>query len=91
MVENRGSTPDYAGKFDTSQPIPSSTESAVNSSNHMLMAQVLAASDGKRTIKQIGRMVARQYGLGMPETIHAVKRILVDAWEDSEMVRSAWS
>ncbi len=77
--------------LDTSQPIPSSTESAVNSSNHMLMAQVLAAIDGKRTINQIGRMVARQYGLGIPETIHAVKHILVDAWEDSNMARSSWS
>ncbi len=77
--------------LDTSQPIPWSTESAVKSSNHMLMAQVLAAIDGKRTINQIGRIVARQYGLGIPETIHAVKRILVDAWENSDMARSAWS
>ena len=57
----------------------------------MLMAQVLAAIDGKHTINQIGRMVARQYGLGIPESIHAVKRILVDAWEDSDIARSAWS
>ncbi len=77
--------------LDSSQPIPSSAESAVSSSNHMLIAQVLAAIDGKRTIDQIGRMVAKQYGLGIPETIHAVRRILVDAWEDSAMARSAWS
>ena len=77
--------------LDPSKPIPSSTESAVSSSNHMLMAQVLTAIDGKRTINQIGRMVARQYGLGTRESIHAVRRILVDAWEDSDIVRSAWS
>ena len=77
--------------LDSSQPIPASAESAVNSSNHMLIAQVLSAIDGKRTIDQIGRMVAKQYGLGIPETIHAVRRILIDAWEDSAMARSAWS
>jgi uncharacterized protein YbaR (Trm112 family) len=77
--------------LDSSQPIPSSTESSVNSSNHLLIAQVLGAIDGKRTIDQIGGLVAKQYGLGIPETTHAVKRIFVDAWEDSAATRSTWS
>jgi len=77
--------------LDASRPIPSSTECAISSSNHMLKAQVLAAIDGKRTINQIGRMLARQYGLGSAETIHAVERILVAAWEDSNIARSDWS
>ena len=67
--------------LDTSQAVPSTTEMAVGSSNHLLKAHVLSSIDGKRTIKQIGRIVARQYGLGKQETIHAVKRILIDAWE----------
>lgn len=74
--------------LDTSRPVPSSTESSVSSSHHLLMAQVLASIDGKRTIRQIGRMVARQYGLGVRETIHAVTRILVDAWEEGNTARS---
>lgn len=69
--------------LNTSMPVPPSTESAIGSSNHLLTAQVLAAIDGKRTINQIGRHLARQYGLGKAETIHAVRRILVDAWEES--------
>jgi len=75
--------------LDTSRPIPASTESAVSSSDHMLTAQVLAAIDGKRTINQIGRYLARQYGLGKSETTHAVRRILVDAWEESAVGGSA--
>lgn len=77
--------------LDASQPIPSSTECTISSSNHMLTAQVLAAIDGKRTINQIGQMVASQYGLGTAETVHAVRRILVDAWEDSNVARTDWS
>ncbi|MBT8434090.1 MAG: class I SAM-dependent methyltransferase [Gammaproteobacteria bacterium] len=77
--------------LDASQPIPSSTECTISSSNHMLTAQVLAAIDGKRTINQIGQLVASQYGLGTAETVHAVRRILVDAWEDSSMARTDWS
>lgn len=71
--------------LDTSRPVPSSTESAISSSNHLLTAQVLAAIDGKRTINQIGRHLARQYGLGKTETVHAVRRILVDAWEETSV------
>jgi len=69
--------------LNTTLPVPSSTEAAVSSSHYLLKAQVLATIDGKRTIKQIGRILARQYGLGQRETIHAVQRILIDAWEQS--------
>jgi len=68
---------------DTSQPVPTSADLIASSSSHLLSAQVLATIDGKRTINQISRAVASQYGLGTPETIHAVKRILVDAWEEN--------
>lgn len=69
--------------LDSSLPVPSATETAVNSSNHLLKAQVLASIDGRRTIRQIGRIISRQYGLGKRETIHAVTRILIEAWERS--------
>ena len=69
--------------LDTSMPVPPSTDFPSISYNHLLTAQVLATINGKRTINQIGRHLARQYGLGKAETIHAVRRILVDAWEAS--------
>lgn len=69
--------------LDTSRPVPASNETAISSSHHLLKAQVLATIDGKRTIRQISRILARQYGLGKQETIHAVQRILIDAWEQS--------
>ncbi len=71
--------------LDGSRPIPSAMEQSVSASNHLLKARVLAAIDGKRSIDQIGRTLARQYGLGTAETVHAVKRILVDAWEDGNI------
>ena len=67
--------------LDTGLPVPASTEADISSSHHLLKAQVLATIDGKRTIKQISRILSRQYGLGKQETIHAVQRILIDAWE----------
>jgi SAM-dependent methyltransferase len=73
--------PDWV--IDTSLAVPTSPDIVVSSSSHLLSAQVLAIIDGKRTINQIARAVASQYGLGTPETIHAVKRILVDAWEEN--------
>ena len=68
---------------DTAQPVPNSADIVVSSSSHLLSAQVLATIDGKRSINQISRAVASQYGLGTPETIQAVKRVLVDAWEEN--------
>jgi SAM-dependent methyltransferase len=72
--------PDWV--LDTSLPVPSSPETEIRSSNHLLSAQILAAIDGKRTIGQIGRMLARQYGLGTRETVHAVRQVLTNAWEE---------
>ena len=67
--------------LDTSLPVPTSNENFISSSHHLLKAQVLATVNGKRTIVQIARMVARQYGLGKRETIQAVTRILTEDWE----------
>ena len=71
--------------LDTSRPVPATIESTLSASHHMLISQILAAIDGRRTIDQIGRLVARHYDLGTEESIHAVQRVLVDAWEDSHI------
>lgn len=63
------------------RPIPEFTEFVVASSNHLLQAQVLGAIDGKRTIEEIGKLFAKQYGLPVSEATHAVMRILVDEFE----------
>ncbi|MGI9237157.1 MAG: methyltransferase domain-containing protein [Woeseiaceae bacterium] len=69
--------------LDTAMAVPASTEAAISSSHHLLKAQVLAEIDGKRTIRQISRSLARQYGLGKQETVNAVQRILLEAWQKS--------
>jgi len=68
--------------LDTSRPIPSSPDQVVTSSAHLLTAQVLSAIDGKRSIEAIGKLVSREYNLDVDECIHAITRILVDAYED---------
>jgi hypothetical protein len=44
----------------------------------LLTAQVLAAVDGKRSIKAISKLVAREYDLSMEECVHAIRRILME-------------
>ena len=52
------------------------------STDHLLHAQVLAAIDGKRSIDEIGSLVAKQYGLQDSEAAHAVQRIMIELYED---------
>lgn len=68
--------------LDMSRPVPGSAELVVESSSYLFAAQVTAAIDGKRSIQAIARMVAREYDLDMDQCVHAVSRILVDAYED---------
>lgn len=68
--------------LDPTQPVPSTTDSVLASSSHLLLAQVLAAVDGKRSITAISKLVAREYDLTEQECMHAVQRILIDRWED---------
>lgn len=67
--------------LDTTQAVPPSPESVLSSSSHLLLAQIWAAIDGKRSIEAIARLVAREYGLSVEECVHAVQRILADAWK----------
>ena len=75
--------------LDISRPVPRSAGSAVSSSRHLLKAQILALTDGKRTIDDIGCLIAEQYGLGLMESIHAVRRILIDFYEDADPTDTA--
>ena len=65
--------------LDTTRVVPASTETLLASSSYLLTAQVLAAIDGKRSIEAIGKLVSREYDLGLEECVHAIKRILMDA------------
>ncbi len=66
-----------------SKSIPKQYEQEIGSSEHLLQAQVLGAIDGVRSIEQIGELVAKQYNLQINEAIHAIRRILVDYFEDN--------
>jgi len=65
--------------LDTTQGVPSSSETILTSSSHLLTAQVLAAVDGKRSINAIAKLVAREYDLSKEECVHAIRRILMEA------------
>lgn len=65
--------------LDTAQPVPADAETVLASSTYLLMAQVLATVDGKRSINAIAKLVAREYDLSIEECVHAIKRILMDA------------
>ena len=69
--------------IDTSVPVPAGNEIELRSSNHLLTAQILGLIDGKKTVNQIARKVARQYGLGLAETCHAVRQVLIGIWEEA--------
>ncbi len=76
---------DYLPKWikTTSIPIPKQYEQAIESSRYLLQAQVLGAIDGQRSIEQIGDLIAKQYNLQVTEATHAVRRILVDYYENN--------
>lgn len=76
--------------LDVTRPVPGSAELVVESSSYLFAAQVTAAIDGKRSIQAIARMVAREYELDMEQCVHAVSRILVDAYENRGAVSLSW-
>ena len=76
---------DYLPRWikSTSTPIPKQYEQEIESSQHLLQAQVLGAIDGKKSIEQIGELLAKQYNLKIVEATHAVRRIMVDFYENN--------
>jgi uncharacterized protein YbaR (Trm112 family) len=69
---------------ETHQAIPGSDKFVIASSNHLLQTQVLAAIDGKRTIDEIGELIAKHYELDVAEATYAVIRILIEEYEASQ-------
>ena len=68
---------------DPAKPITKQYEQEIASSKHLLEAQVLGAIDGQRSVEQIGKLVAKQYNLQLDDATHAVRRILVDYYENN--------
>ena len=68
---------------DTNKSIPRYNSQEIESSKHLLQAQVLGAIDGARSIDEIGNLLAKQYNLSVVEAIHAVKRIMIEFYEDN--------
>lgn len=67
---------------NTTEAIPKQIDYELNSSKHLLQAQVLGAIDGSRSIEQIGELVAKQYNLEITESITAVRQIMIDSFEE---------
>ena len=63
-------------------PVPDLQELAALSSKHLLQAQVLSAIDGARSIRDIGDLLANQYGMSEEKACAAVRQILVDNYKD---------
>lgn len=68
--------------LDTAQAVPELAEHVVASSHHLFQAQVLGAIDGKRSIDEIGAALAQKYGFDTDEAVHAVKRVLIEDYEN---------
>ena len=68
---------------DTNKSIPRYNTQEIESSKHLLQAQVLGAIDGNRSIDEIGKLVANQYNLSVNDAIYAVKRIMIEFYEDN--------
>ncbi len=68
---------------DTNKSIPRHNAQEIESSKHLLQAQVLGAIDGNRSIDEIGNLIAKQYSLHVDEAIFAVRRILIEFYEDT--------
>lgn len=66
-----------------SKSIPKQYEQEISSSTHLLQAQILGAINGERSIEQIGELIAKQYNLGLDEATNAVRRILIDYYEEN--------
>lgn len=66
---------------DEGKPVPRMEEWVFISSDHLLQAQVLGAANGQLSMEQIAALVAKQYGLGLPESLAAVRRIFLDTHE----------
>ncbi len=67
---------------DDTRAIPQLNELVAASSKHLLQAQVLAAIDGVRCIREIGGLLAKQYDMSEENASAAVRQILIDNYKD---------
>ena len=74
--------------IDLSLPIPDDATRAIAASEHLLLAQVLGAADGQRSVERLGMLLAEHHGTGAADAIHAVRRIFVEDFESREPVRA---
>ncbi|MEO0996415.1 MAG: hypothetical protein AAFX58_02745 [Pseudomonadota bacterium] len=63
---------------DTQQPVPELTGAATDASQHLLQAHVLGAVDGKRSVDEIGRLLAAHHDVSIAAATAAVRRILIE-------------
>jgi hypothetical protein len=69
---------------DPDRAVPDFDEFVVASAHHLLLAQALAAVDGRRTIDEIAMLVAKRYGLQRSEVRAAVERVLLEIFEAAQ-------
>ncbi len=67
---------------DTRLPVPTDAVRDVASSRHLLLAQVLGAADGQRSVAEIGALLAQHHGLSPEEATHVVRRIFAEQAEE---------
>ncbi len=67
--------PDWALQLEL--PVPSTSPIAMAAAHHLLIAQVLAAIDGQRSVDEIGQLIARKYELSKESAEFAVRQILL--------------
>ncbi len=61
------------------EPVPSSTDINATAAQHLLVAQVLSAIDGNRSLAEISLLIAKKYALSHASALVAVRQILLDA------------
>lgn len=69
--------PDWALQLEL--PVPSTSPIAMAAAHHLLIAQVLAAIDGQRSVDEISQLIAKKYELSKKSAEFAVRQILLAA------------
>jgi hypothetical protein len=77
--------------LETGKAIPRPDALAIACSTHWLKAQVLAAVDGQRSIDDVGAALARSLDMPLPVAVQAVRRILVETFEEELRNKGSFS
>lgn len=81
---SKGSSSPYVPQWATQldHPVPQSGSIKDAAAQHLLVAQVLAAVDGSRSVEDVSKLVAQQYQLNQSAAAAAVRKILLDFASD---------